>query len=68
MRVLPRAWGESMRRDSEAWKLVCPCGHARSYWEIGGIRWKAQGNPRTLLRCPACGERTWHESIYKPLP
>jgi hypothetical protein len=30
MKVLPAAWAEDMRADSQAWKLRCPCGHERS--------------------------------------
>lgn len=63
--IFPKSWGESMEADSKAWKLRCPgCEHERSVWEIGGIRWKAYGNPRWLLRCPNCGERRWHK-VYK---
>lgn len=63
--ILPRQMAESMEADSRDWKLRCPnCGHERSFWEIGGIRWKAVGNPRNLLRCPNCGQLTWHRA-YK---
>lgn len=65
--VLPRSWGEDMRRESMRWKLRCPhCGHVRSFWEIGGIRWRAYGNQRNLLRCPHCGQATWHQAYYDP--
>ena len=39
---------------------TCPCGHARSAWDLGGIRWGAASNPHRLLKCPSCGEWTWH--------
>ena len=58
--ILPRSWAESMVKDSKAWHACCPCGHSRSIWDLGGIRWKATGTPRTRLRCPECGEATWH--------
>lgn len=64
--VVPASWAESMERDSRAWKLVCPCGHVRSVWEIGGVRWKAYGEPRRLLRCPACGAIRWHRTTWRP--
>ena len=64
--TVPAAWRESMERDSRAWKLTCPCGHTRSIWDLGGIRWKAAGEPRKLLRCPACGKRTWHRTHWQP--
>jgi hypothetical protein len=30
---------KSMEAESRAWMYICPCGHARSTWELGGIRW-----------------------------
>jgi hypothetical protein len=59
---LPKAWHPSIIADSQAWKVICPCGGMRSIWEIGGIRWKAAGNPRKLMRCPKCGHLTWHRT------
>ena len=67
MKVLPASWAEDMRADSQAWKLRCPCGHERSFWEIGGVRWKAYGNSRLWMRCPRCGKRSWH-TTYRALP
>jgi len=64
--VVPAGVRASMERDSRAWKLTCPCGHTRSIWEIGGIRWKAAGEPRKLLRCPACGKLRWHRTHWQP--
>lgn len=64
--LVPRAWAQDMEADSRAWKARCPnCNHARSVWEMGGIRWKAAGNPRWLLRCPNCGQRGWH-TVSRP--
>jgi len=58
--VLPDAWAKSMEAESREWICICPCGHARSVWDMGGIRWKAAGNPRRLMKCPGCGQLTWH--------
>ena len=45
--------------------VQCPnCGYERSIWELGGVRYKAVGNPPTLKRCPNCGEIRWHK-IYR---
>lgn len=33
-------------------------------WEIGGIRYKASGNPRMRMHCPNCGQSGWHK-VYK---
>lgn len=60
MKLLPAAWAEDMRRDSQNWLARCKCGHTRSIWELGGIRWKAYGNSRNLIYCPACGKYRWH--------
>ncbi|HKR25201.1 MAG TPA: hypothetical protein VJS15_08080 [Allosphingosinicella sp.] len=52
----------AMEAESRAWRAKCPeCGFARSIWELGGIRYKAGGRPRTLMRCPRCGARSWHK-------
>ena len=64
MAVLPRSWAESMRADSLRWMMRCPCGYEQSIWEMGGIRWKAKGNSRNLLRCWQCGRRTWY-TLYR---
>jgi hypothetical protein len=54
-----------MEADSRMWMMQCQkCGYERSIWEIGGIRYKAIGNPRTLKRCPNCGKINWHK-IYR---
>jgi phage terminase large subunit GpA-like protein len=63
--LLPREWAESMEAHSRSWMVNCPkCGYERSVWEIGGIRWKAVGNPRWFMRCPHCGNRSWHK-VYR---
>lgn len=57
----------AMEAHSRAWLVQCPdCGHERSIWEIGGIRYKTAGNPRTAtrLRCPSCGKAGWHR-VYR---
>ena len=64
--VLPRRWAESMEADSRSWMARCPCGFARSIWELGGIRWKAAGQPRNYLSCPQCGQRSWHTVTREP--
>lgn len=58
--VLPRHLAESMEAESRSWMVRCACGFERSVWEVGGIRWKATGEPRQYLRCPQCGQRSWH--------
>lgn len=64
--VLPKSWGDSAEADSRAWKISCSCGHARSVWDMGGIRWKAAGEPRKYMKCSKCGERSWHQVTFEP--
>ena len=56
-----------MEQESREWTLVCPkCGHERSYWEIGGIRYKAWSRgKRTGLRCPSCGRFRMHKVVRR---
>jgi hypothetical protein len=59
----------AMEAESRQWKLRCPnCAYTRSVWELGGIRYKASGNPRTLLTCPQCGQRRWYAVTKDPAP
>jgi len=63
--ILPRSWAESMESDSRKWHIQCSCGYEQSIWDIGGIRWKAIGEPRTLRKCPGCGHISWHRIYFK---
>lgn len=65
-RLLPFSWAQSMEAESREWKVRCNCGHQRSIWELGGIRWKATGNPRSLMKCRACGKTGWHKVVRDP--
>ena len=49
-----------MQTESRSWMIRCTCGHEKSVWDSGGIRWKARGTPRRFRRCPNCGQTTWH--------
>jgi DNA-directed RNA polymerase subunit RPC12/RpoP len=53
---------EAAERESREWFFVCSeCGTARSYAELGGIRYGASSKgKRTVLRCPTCGVRRVH--------
>ena len=52
----------AMEAHSRAWLVRClKCGHQRSVWELGGIRYKAVGEQRNLMRCPSCGALSWHK-------
>ena len=63
-RWIPRLlfpFAESIERHSRHWHMSCPCGHSRSVWEHGGIRWMASRSPRRLARCEGCGDCTMHQ-------
>lgn len=65
--VFPRDWAESMEADSRLWMVHCRrCGFKRSVWEMGGIRYKAVGEPRWYMKCVQCGKRSWHKVKYEP--
>ena len=50
----------AMEEESKQWMVKCSnCGHERSIWSMGGIRYKAAGNPRMNRICPNCGQRSW---------
>jgi uncharacterized Zn finger protein len=59
MTAAPQAWGEAIRRESENWLLRCPeCGHGRSVWSAGGVRFKAASTRRKVWGyCPQCGQK-----------
>jgi hypothetical protein len=64
--LLPRKWAERMEAASRSWIARCPCGFERSFWDAGGIRWKAGGKEKVYLSCPHCGQSHWH-TIYRKL-
>jgi len=55
---------EKMMEESKLYKFDCDCGKTSSIWEIGGIRYKAIGNPTKLVKCPGCGKAAMRR-IYK---
>lgn len=70
--LLPKKWSKSMEVESRAWMLQCPCGFELSWWDAGGIRWKATGHPVRMMLCPHCRQKTWHttykqEAAVRPL-
>lgn len=59
------SWFEKMKAESQAWHLVCDCGHATSVWDRGGIRYGASGKPMKMMSCPACGKFTTHRMEWR---
>lgn len=66
--IFPASWARSMEVDSRQWFVKClKCGFEQSFWDSGGIRWKATGNSRNLRKCPGCGIRSWHLTYKKTI-
>lgn len=57
--ILPRRAFEAVRAGTKLWLAECPDGHRRDVWDLGGVRYKAAGEPRTLAFCPDCGRNRW---------
>ena len=61
--------GRAMTRDEESqyWVAMCPeCEHSNSIAALGGVRYRAQGSPKKLLRCPVCGSRHMMKITWQP--
>ena len=55
-RNMDRNLAQEMEAESRQWHLQCPkCGHSKSVWELGGLRYKASGSKSVLGRCSGCG-------------
>ena len=64
--IIPESWRDSAIADSKLWKTDCTdCGHHSNVWDLGGMRWKAYGQPLTSFRCLGCGKIRMHR-IHKP--
>ncbi|MBX3014941.1 MAG: hypothetical protein KF832_25695 [Caldilineaceae bacterium] len=62
--LLPQRWAAAIEAESRTWVMQCPCGHITSVWEMGGIRYKAAGNPWRIGRCAQCG-KTFRGQLYQ---
>jgi len=59
--VLPSKCAEDMERESRAWMMRCSvCNAEKSFWDNGGVRWKASGHPSMKIKCDRCAQMTWH--------
>jgi DNA-directed RNA polymerase subunit RPC12/RpoP len=67
MRLMPGR-ADEIERQSRAWFIVCPnCGFERTYWDIGGVRYKARSRGKRIgMRCPSCDKRAMHGVEYRP--
>jgi hypothetical protein len=50
--------------ESKLWLFTCVCGKQSSIWDIGGVRYRASGNPSLLVKCPYCKQKSL-QRIYK---
>jgi predicted SprT family Zn-dependent metalloprotease len=55
---------EKAKTESQTWYFTCECGKVFNIWEIGGIRYKAKGNPMKMVKCPGCN-KTAHRKLQK---
>ena len=59
--ILPARAFNAVRAGTKLWLIECPCGHKRDFWDLGGVRYKAVGEPRQFVGCPECGKNRWHK-------
>jgi hypothetical protein len=59
--IVPQRAFEAMRQGTRQWLIECKCGSKVDYWDAGGVRYKAAGEPRQLTPCAACGTVTWQK-------
>lgn len=56
MWFMPAEMKKAAEADSRAWVGACrQCGATNSIWDLGGIRYKAAGEPTMRVKCPKCG-------------
>ncbi len=67
LRLMPGRAAE-IERQSREWWITCPhCGAERTYWDIGGVRYKAKSRGKKVgLRCRGCGRRSMHPVEHRP--
>ena len=59
--ILPKKWFEAVKAGARQWLIECPCGFKRDLWDVGGVRTKAAGEPRSYSGSSECGKGTWHK-------
>jgi len=58
--LLPATMFDRVKSESQGWLATCSCGRSTSIWDLGGVRYKASGEKRTMIRCEDCGVRSMH--------
>ena len=59
--LLPDRAFRAVREGTRNWLIECPCGAKADFWEKGGVRYKAVGEPRQWTGCESCGKLTWQK-------
>ena len=59
--LLPERAFRAVETGTRHWLIECPCGSRLDFWDAGGVRWKAAGEPRQLFPCRACGQTRWNK-------
>ena len=59
--ILPAGAFAAVEAGTREWLIECRCGHRQDYWDAGGVRYKATGEPRQFRTCVKCGKTTWHK-------
>jgi len=59
---------DEIERQSREWFVLCPhCGLKRTFWDIGGVRYRARSRGKRIgLRCSSCGKRGMHVVERRP--
>jgi len=63
--ILSKETYNKVKDESKHWLFKCTCGNEFSIWDIGGIRYKAKGNPAKYVKCNQCQKKAWMKLIYK---
>ncbi len=64
--MLPPSSAADMEAESRNWLVRCGrCGHERSVWDMGRVRYRAHYTTYTLRRCEQCGKRTPHRVHWR---
>ncbi len=60
--ILPEKVFRALEKGTRKWLQECRhCGYKQDYWEAGGIRYKAVGEPGKLLYCENCKKLRFHK-------
>ncbi len=46
--LLPAKAFAAVRKGTKLWLMECRCGNKQDYWDAGGLRYKAAGEPRKM--------------------